>query len=144
MDRQVVAAAQMAGAHDMILQLPNGYDTVIKSNGFELSAGQAQRVALARALFGEPQVFILDEPNSALDQDGEEALDRALKSLSARGASIMIVAHRTAVLNSADRLLVMHEGAIAHYGPRQDVVEELRKRAAARANVVPMTQGGRT
>jgi len=143
MDRQVVAAAQMAGAHDMILSLPNGYDTVIKSSGFELSAGQAQRVALARALFGEPQLFILDEPNSALDQDGEEALDRALKALTARGASIMIVAHRTAVLNNADRLLVMHEGAVAHYGPRQDVVEELRKRAAARANVVPMTQGGR-
>ena len=143
MDRQVIAAAQMAGAHEMVLQLPNGYDTVIKSNGFDLSAGQAQRIALARALFGEPQVFILDEPNSALDQDGEEALDRALKVLVARGAAVMIVAHRTAVLNNADRLLVMHEGAVAHYGPRQDVIEELRKRAAARANVVPMTQAGR-
>lgn len=143
-DRQVVAAAQMAGAHDMILSLPNGYDTVIKSNGFELSAGQAQRVALARALFGEPQLFILDEPNSALDQDGEEALDRAMKGLIARGASVMVIAHRTAVLNNADRLLVLHEGAVAHYGPRQDVVEELRKRAAARANVVPLTQTGRS
>lgn len=143
-DRQVIAAAQMAGAHEMILSLPNGYDTVIKSNGFELSAGQAQRVALARALFGEPQLFILDEPNSALDQDGEEALDRAMKALIARGAAVMVIAHRTAVLNNADRLLVLHEGVVAHYGPRQDVVEELRKRAAARANVVPMTQTGRS
>lgn len=143
-DRQVVVAAQMAGAHEMILSLPNGYDTVIKSNGFELSAGQAQRVALARALFGEPQLFILDEPNSALDQDGEEALDRAMKALVARGAAVMVIAHRTAVLNNADRLLVLHEGAVAHYGPRQEVVDELRKRAAARANVVPMSQAGRS
>jgi len=144
LDRMIVAAAQMAGAHDMILQLPNGYDTVIKSNGFELSAGQGQRVALARALFGDPQVFILDEPNSALDQEGEEALDRAVKALVIRGCAVMIIAHRTAILNNADKLLVMHEGAVAHYGPRAEIVEELRKRAAARANVVPLTQGGRS
>ena len=144
LDRMIVAAAQMAGAHEMILQLPMGYDTVIKSNGFELSAGQAQRVALARALFADPQVFILDEPNSALDQDGEEALDRAVKALVLRGAAVVIVAHRTAVLNNADKLLVMHDGAVANYGPRAEVVDELRKRAAQRANVVPITQGGRS
>jgi len=143
-DRQVIAAAQMAGAHDMILQLPNGYDTVIKSNGFELSAGQAQRVALARALFGDPNVFILDEPNSALDQDGEEALDRAVKSVIARGAAVMIVAHRTAILANADKLLVLQQGQIAQYGPRLEVVEELRRRAASKANVVPISQGGRS
>jgi len=142
-DREVIAAAKLAGAHDMILQLPNGYDTVIKTNGFELSAGQAQRVALARALFGNPQVFILDEPNSALDQDGEEALDRAVKTMVARGAAVMIVAHRTAILNNADKLLVLNEGTVAQYGSRQEVVEELRKRAASRANVVPIAQGGR-
>jgi ATP-binding cassette subfamily C protein len=142
-DRDVIAAAKLAGAHDMILQLPNGYDTVIKTNGFELSAGQAQRVALARALFGNPQVFILDEPNSALDQDGEEALDRAVKTMVARGAAVMIVAHRTAILNNADKLMLLSEGTVAQYGPRQEVVEELRKRAASRANVVPIAQGGR-
>ena len=142
-DREVIAAAKLAGAHDMILQLPNGYDTVIKTNGFELSAGQAQRVALARALFGNPQVFILDEPNSALDQDGEEALDRAVKTMVARGAAVMIVAHRTAILNNADKLMLLSEGTVAQYGPRQEVVEELRKRAASRANVVPIAQGGR-
>lgn len=118
-------------------------DTVIKTNGFELSAGQAQRVALARALFGSPQVFILDEPNSALDQDGEEALDRAVKTMVARGAAVLIIAHRTAILNNADKLMVLSEGTISQYGPRQDVVEELRKRAS-RANVVPIAQGGRS
>lgn len=143
-DRQVIAAAQLAGAHDMILQLPNGYDTVIKSNGFELSAGQAQRVALARALFGDPTVFILDEPNSALDQEGEEALDRAVKSVIARGAAVVIVAHRTAILANADKLLVLQQGQIVHYGSRNDVVEELRKRATGKANVVPISQGGRS
>jgi len=100
-------------------------------------------VALARALFGNPQVFILDEPNSALDQDGEEALDRAVKTMVARGAAVMIVAHRTAILNNADKLLVLSEGTVAQYGSRQEVVEELRKRAASRANVVPIAQGGR-
>ena len=111
--------------------------------GVELSAGQAQRVALARALFGNPQVFILDEPNSALDHEGEEALDRAVKVMVARGAAVMIVAHRTAILNNADKLLLLNEGTIAQYGPRQEVVEELRKRAA-RTNVVPIAQGGRS
>jgi PrtD family type I secretion system ABC transporter len=143
-DRQVIAAAQLAGAHDMVLQLPNGYDTVIKSNGFELSAGQAQRVALARALFGDPSVFILDEPNSALDQEGEAALDRAVKATVARGAAVMIVAHRTAVLANADKLMVLSQGQVAQYGPRLEVVEELRKQAASKANVVPISQGGRS
>ena len=150
-DREIVAAAQLAGAHDMILQLPNGYDTLIKTNGFELSAGQAQRVALARALYGSPKVFILDEPNSALDQEGEEALDRAVKTIVARGAAVMIVAHRTAILNNADKLLVLAQGSVAQYGPRQEVVDELRKRAS-RTNVVPISstvapngaQAGRT
>ena len=142
-DREVIEAAKLAGAHDMVLKLPNGYDTVIKTNGFELSAGQAQRVALARALFGSPQVFILDEPNSALDQDGEEALDRAVKTMVARGAAVLIIAHRTAILNNADKLMVLSEGTISQYGPRQDVVEELRKRAS-RVNVVPIAQGGRS
>jgi ATP-binding cassette subfamily C protein len=142
-DREVIEAAKLAGAHDMILKLPRGYDTVIKTGSFELSAGQAQRVALARALFGSPQVFILDEPNSALDQEGEEALDRAVKGLVARGAAVMIVAHRTSILNNADKLMVLAEGTVAQYGPRQEVIDELRKRAA-RTNVVPIAQGGRS
>jgi ATP-binding cassette subfamily C protein len=141
-DAEVIEAARLAGAHDMILQLPNGYDTVIKANGFELSAGQGQRVALARALYGSPKVFILDEPNSALDQDGEKALDIAVKTMVARGAAVMIVAHRTAVLNNADKLVVLNQGAVAQYGPRVDVIEELRRQAARAANVVPINPAG--
>ena len=139
LDHLVVEAGKQAGAHEMILQLPNGYDTVIRDNGFELSAGQAQRIALARALFGSPQIFILDEPNSALDTDGEEALARAIAAAVVRGAAVMIVAHRTAVLANANRLVVMQGGAIAHAGPRDDVINELKKRAT-RQNVVPISQ----
>ncbi len=139
-DALVIAAAKLAGAHDMVLQLPNGYDTVIKTNGFELSTGQAQRVALARALFGDPKILILDEPNSALDTEGEDALGRAIAAAVARGAAVMVVAHRTAVLNNAHRLMVMQEGEISCVGPRQEVVDELKKRAT-RPNVVPISQG---
>lgn len=139
LDHLVVEAGKQAGAHEMILQLPSGYDTLIRENGFELSAGQAQRIALARALFDEPKIFILDEPNSALDTDGEEALARAIAGAVARGACVLIVAHRTAVLANADRLVVMQGGAIAHVGPRDEVINELKKRAT-RQNVVPISQ----
>ena len=139
LDTLVVEAAKQAGAHEMILQLPNGYETVVRDNGFELSAGQAQRIALARAMFGNPKVFILDEPNSALDTDGEEALNRAVAAAIARGAAVMVVAHRTAVLASAHRLVVMQDGAIAHVGPREEVINELKQRAT-RKNVVPISQ----
>ena len=139
LDQLIVEAGKQAGAHEMILQLPSGYDTLIRENGFELSAGQAQRIALARALFGSPSVFILDEPNSALDTDGEEALARAVSGAVARGAAVMIVAHRTAVLANATRLVVMQGGSIAHTGPRDEVINELKTRAT-RQNVVPITQ----
>jgi len=139
LDTSIVEAGRKAGAHEMILQLPNGYDTLIRDNGFELSAGQAQRIALARALFGDPNVFILDEPNSALDTDGEEALSRAVAGAVARGAAVMIIAHRTAVLANADRLVVMQSGAVAHSGPRDEVINELKKRST-RQNVVPISQ----
>ncbi len=139
LDHLVVQAGQQAGAHEMILQLPNGYDTIIRENGFELSAGQAQRIALARAFFGDPKVFVLDEPNSALDTDGEEALAQAIAGAVARGAAVMIVAHRTAVLANADRLVVMQAGSIVHVGPRDEVINELKKRAT-RQNVVPINQ----
>ncbi|MDG2527252.1 type I secretion system permease/ATPase [Caulobacter endophyticus] len=124
-DAQVVAAAQAAGVHDLILRLPKGYDTVLAVGGRGLSAGQAQRVALARALYGEPSLLVLDEPNSALDAEGEAALNHALLAAKARNAAILIVAHRTGILNIADRLLVLRDGQLDMLGPRADVIARI-------------------
>ncbi|WP_165185443.1 type I secretion system permease/ATPase [Caulobacter soli] len=124
-DADVVAAAQAAGVHELILRLPKGYDTTLGAGGRGLSAGQAQRVALARALYGEPPLLVLDEPNSALDADGETALNNTLLAAKQRGAAILIVAHRTGILNIADRLLVLRDGQIEMLGPRADVVAKM-------------------
>jgi ATP-binding cassette subfamily C protein len=132
-DAEVVAAAQAAGVHELILRLPKGYDTLLGAGGRGLSAGQAQRVALARALYGEPPLLILDEPNSALDADGEAALNSALLAAKARHAAILIVAHRTGILNVADRLLVLREGQIEMLGPRVEVVAKMAEAAQAQA-----------
>jgi ATP-binding cassette subfamily C protein len=132
-DAEVVAAAQAAGVHELILRLPKGYDTLLGAGGSGLSAGQAQRVALARALYGEPPLLILDEPNSALDADGEAALNSALLAAKARQAAILIVAHRTGILNVADRLLVLREGQIEMLGPRVEVVAKMAEAAQAQA-----------
>jgi ATP-binding cassette subfamily C protein len=137
-DAEVVAAAQAAGVHELILRLPKGYDTTLGAGGRGLSAGQAQRVALARALYGQPPLLVLDEPNSALDADGETALNNAILSAKARGAAILIVAHRTGILNIADRLLVLREGQVELVGPRAEVVAKMA--AAAQAGAQP---GGR-
>lgn len=141
-DELVVKAARMAGVHEMILRLPGGYDTCIEGNGHRLSAGQGQRVALARALYGSPRMLILDEPNSALDSDGEEALSRAIGAAKLQGAAIMIVAHRTAVLGSADKLAILADGTIVGMGPRDEILEALQK-SAAKQNVVPIHEGAR-
>jgi ATP-binding cassette subfamily C protein len=137
-DAEVVAAAQAAGVHELILRLPKGYDTTLGAGGRGLSAGQAQRVALARALYGQPPLLVLDEPNSALDADGEMALNSAILSAKARGAAILIVAHRTGILNIADRLLVLREGQVELVGPRAEVVAKMA--AAAQAGVQPGVQ----
>lgn len=141
-DEQVVIAARLAGVHEMILHLPGGYDTCIEGNGHRLSAGQAQRVALARALYGSPRILVLDEPNSALDSDGEEALSRAIAAAKLQGAAIMIVAHRAAVLASADRLAILADGAIVAAGPRDEILQALQN-SAAKKNVVPIHEGAR-
>ncbi len=130
-DRRTVEAAQAAGAHEMILRLPEGYDTMLGPYGAGLSAGQAQRVALARALFGDPVLLVLDEPNSNLDQDGESALMAAVKDAAARGAAVVIVAHRAGVLARVDRLLMLNGGAVVAEGPREAVLARLRGPATA-------------
>lgn len=129
LDRRVIAAAQVAGCHALILALPGGYDCPIGRAGVALSAGQRQRVALARALFDDPAILLLDEPNAALDAEGEAALIRAIDATRRRGATVIVAAHRTGVLAAADRLLVLSNGAVDCQGPADDVLAVLAKRA---------------
>lgn len=134
-DRDAVRAAMAADAHELILRLPQGYDTQLGPFGQGLSAGQAQRVALARALYRDPVLLVLDEPNSNLDQDGEAALMQAINSARARGACVVIIAHRAGVLARVDRLLMMRDGVVQMEGPREEVLERIR--AAAPENTPP-------
>jgi PrtD family type I secretion system ABC transporter len=133
--RKAIQAAQLAGIHDLILRLPEGYGTLLGSTDFALSGGQSQRIALARALYGDPAILILDEPSSALDAEGEQALLHAIDSAKLRGASTLLIAHRSVILNNADRLVILSGGAVEHQGPRQDVLNLVRQ------NVVSMKRG---
>ena len=134
--KQVVLAAKTAGVHEMILQLADGYDTVIGSDGASLSGGQRQRIGLARAIYGQPKLIILDEPNSNLDEVGEKALALAIQVLKAAGSTIFVITHRTNILTQLDRLLVMNNGTISMYGPREQVMAELSKQHAQKASQV--------
>jgi ATP-binding cassette subfamily C protein EexD len=138
---KVIQAAKTAGVHEMILQLPEGYDTVIGSDGVNLSGGQRQRVGLARAIYGSPRLIILDEPNSNLDEVGERALAMAIQQLKASGATVFIITHRTSILAQLDRLLVMSNGAIGLYGPRDKVMAELNKQQASAQKIAQVTPG---
>jgi ATP-binding cassette subfamily C protein len=128
----VIEAAKLANVHDLIMRLPEGYETMIDPAGFELSGGQRQRIALARAFFGAPCFIVLDEPNASLDADGEYALMQALVAAKERGVTTIVIAHRPSLVEVVDRILVLREGGIEMYGPRADVLSKIRQAAPAR------------
>nr|WP_255647860.1 type I secretion system permease/ATPase [Ensifer sp. IC4062] len=124
----IVAAATAARVNDLILRLPNGYETEIGEGGTALSAGQRQRIALARALYGDPFLVVLDEPNSNLDAEGEQALSEAIMSVRARGGIVVVVAHRPSALASADLVLMMQDGRMQAFGPKDEVLGKVLRR----------------
>jgi ABC-type protease/lipase transport system fused ATPase/permease subunit len=138
-DEAVIAAARLAGVHDMILALPQGYDTRLSDNAAELSGGQRQRIGLARALFGPPRLVVLDEPNAHLDVEGERALERALGELKARRTTVVLVTHRPSALGLADRIVVVKDGRVQMAGARADIIEQLRQQTV---RPVAATAGG--
>lgn len=136
---KVVLAARTAGVHEMILQLPDGYDTVIGSEGINLSGGQRQRIGLARAIYGSPRLIVLDEPNSNLDEVGERALGVALQKIKETGATVFIVSHRPNILSRLDRIMVMNAGIVTLYGAREQVIAELaQQQAKTQQRVAPV------
>jgi ATP-binding cassette subfamily B protein/ATP-binding cassette subfamily C protein len=129
----IIAAAKIAGVHETILRLPRGYNTDIGDSGSALSGGQRQRIALARAVFGSPKFVVLDEPNANLDHDGEERLLEAIRTLKEQRATLVVIAHRPSVLRYVDKVLVMKNGAIEAFGPRDQVVPMVTQPQAATA-----------
>jgi len=131
----IITAAQRANAHDMILRLPNGYDTPIGEAGALLSAGQRQRIALARALYGSPRLVVLDEPNSNLDTDGEAALHAALRELKKEQTTCIVITHRPSLLETADKVLVLREGVAQQFGSAAEVLAQVGPKAVRPAAV---------
>lgn len=130
---KIIEAAQMAGVHEMVLRFPQGYDTPIGIGGGVLSGGQRQRIALARALYDTPSLVVLDEPNSNLDDQGEAALVQAVRTLKARGKTVVLVTHRMSILQAVDHLVVMRDGVVQGQGPRDEVLRAIQQQSAAAA-----------
>jgi ATP-binding cassette subfamily C exporter for protease/lipase len=124
---KVRAAATAVGLHDFIMGLPQGYESPVGRDGARLSGGQRQRVALARAIYGDPVLVVLDEPNSSLDEAGDAALAAAILELKARGTTFVVMTHRSSVLAVADKMLVLQDGVMQAFGPRDDVLAALKK-----------------
>jgi ATP-binding cassette subfamily C protein len=137
----IIAAAKVAGAHDVIVALPGGYDFAVGEDGVTLSAGQRQRIALARALYGDPFLVVLDEPNSNLDPEGEAALARAVMGVRQRGGIVLLVAHRREILGVTDSLLLMRGGQMQAFGPRDEVLAKLAP-VAGKGNLTPIKRAG--
>lgn len=133
-DAEIYAAARLAGVHEMVMRLPNGYDTEIGEGGVKLSGGQRQRVALARALLCRPRLVVLDEPNASLDGDGEAALSRAMDELKSQGALVVVVTHRKRMLVQADKVLLLKNGSVEAFGTPPEVAAHL-----VAANAAPVT-----
>jgi ATP-binding cassette subfamily C exporter for protease/lipase len=133
---KIIRATQLAGVHDMILRLPNGYETPVGESGSYLSGGQRQRIALARAIYGDPSLIVLDEPNSNLDDVGEMALIHAIQTLKEQGKTIILITQRFNVLGITDRILVLQQGAVHLYGTRQEVTNALTPPAPQRQAAV--------
>jgi len=124
---KVVEAAKRAGIHDLILHLPNGYDTLLGDGGAGLSGGQRQRLGLARAMYGDPALIVLDEPNSNLDDVGEQALVQAINDLRQRGKTIILITHRTSVISITTKLLLLRDGVAEMFGPTNQVLAALQE-----------------
>ena len=138
----IIAAAKEAGVHQLIIKMRDGYDTQIGEQGTALSAGQAQRVALARALYGDPFLIVLDEPNSNLDTEGDEALTRAVRGARERGAIVVVVAHRPVGIEAVDQLLVLKDGRVQAFGPKETVLGQVIQRVAPPSPIKIVSEGG--
>ncbi|MDD5460631.1 MAG: type I secretion system permease/ATPase [Methylococcales bacterium] len=134
---KVVNAAKMADVHDLILRMSEGYDTRIGASGGNLSGGQRQRIGLARALYGDPVVVVLDEPNSNLDEQGELALSNALQRLKQKKVTVIVITHRNNVLANVDKLLILNEGLVSVYGPKEQVIAHLKHQKTAASQAKP-------
>ena len=130
---QVIEAAEAAGLHQMILRFPQGYDSRVGQGGSFLSGGQRQRIGLARALYGKPMLVVLDEPNANLDDEGEAALMKAVQLIKAQGKTVVLISHRPGVIQVADRLVILQDGKLVASGPRDGVLEALKKQKESAA-----------